>query len=70
MVISILLKITKTDYFIITKKEFSMQRKETVILIGWLGLNENYKSKFLLLALVVWDLRLHNIGSFDESIGL
>ena len=47
-----------------------MQRKEPVILIGWLGLNENYKSKFLLLALVVWDLRLHNIGSFDESIGL
>ena len=47
-----------------------MQRKETFILIGWPDLNENYKSKFLLLALVVWDLRLHNIGSFDESIGL
>ena len=45
-----------------------MQRKETFILIGWLDLNENYKSKFLLLVLVVSDLELRSIDSFDENI--
>ena len=45
-----------------------MQRKEIFILIGWPDLNENYKSKFLLLVLVVSDLELRSIDSFDENI--
>ena len=47
-----------------------MQRKETFILIGWPDLNENCKSKFLLLVLVGSDLEPHNINSFDENIDL